>query len=72
MAIHRTIIPDCPECGRELHQVMYYKPQSQTHDNPYGVQLRFWSCTCGWESVHVENDEWDELTYRLVLGTEEA
>jgi len=71
MAVHRYVIPDCPECGRELQQVMHYKAGTQTERNPQGEQERWYSCTCGWESVRVPNEEWDELTYRLVLGTEE-
>ena len=69
MGIHTYVIPDCPTCGQEMKQVMYY--EAGTAKDSIGRQMRYWECIkCGWESVHVGNDEWDELTYRIVLGTE--
>lgn len=61
-----TYVPDCPECGSEMHQYGRYRDGSATPDNPFGEMMKWWHCDgCGHDSEVVPQSEFDALTDRL-------
>lgn len=69
---HVTYKPDCPECGREMGEYMSYVEGSETPDNPFGRQERWWECSCGHTSERVPSTEFAALTDKLTAPLREA
>ena len=71
---HVKYIPDCPECGREMRQLMRYAEGTQTEENLFGEAERWWECpNCGWTSEAASSwGDFNALTDYLTAPLKEA